>query len=652
MFFTQEMAEIELIVPKGDVVTVGRILAEEGIFHQIDASHITSEQDADTDDHWRGESTAYARLERRILAVMQALHVEGGQPPSTPQAALADDDALRPLIKQLEDQTNDLVDEQSKRKGELEQLERQVHQLESVADLAIDVGALHNMRYIFALLGILPVNRLERLRTSLERIPFVLLTLRRDDHRAVVLLFGARKNADILERAARSAYLNPLNLPESYEGKPPEIIEKLQTEMERVRGQIAEGEAAMADLCDTRAADLRSWLWRVRVSRILTDAIANFGRLQYTYIVVGWAPAARLKSLTQRLGQVSGELFIETDTPRRYEAEPGVPVALRNPGLLHGFQQLVTNYGLPRYAEIDPTVLVTLTFPLLFGAMFGDVGHGLVLALLGWLLLLRRVEFLRGLANLGPLITACGLTAAVFGFLYGSLFGLEDILPAVWLRPLSSIMQILMTAIGLGIVLLSLGFVINMINALTARDWSRLLFEHNGVAGLLLYWSLIGLAATIFLSSLPIPAWVFGVLAAVAGTVVMLSGLLTRLVEGQRPLIEGGIGTFGVQAFFELFETLLSLLSNSLSFVRVGAFAVAHGGLSAVVFILAELISPTRGIGYWIAVALGNLFIVGFEGLIVGIQSLRLEYYEFFSKFFTGGGRRYTPLTLLPETDK
>jgi V/A-type H+-transporting ATPase subunit I len=652
MFYPQEMTEIELVVPKRDVVTVSGILAEEGVFHQIDASHITSAQDSNADDHWQGESAAYATLERRILALMQALHLDVGQPPPTPQAALVETDTLRPSIKQLEDQTNNLVDEQAKEQAELDQLERQVHQLESIADLDIDVGALHNMRYIFALLGILPVNRLERLRTSLERIPFVLLTLRKDNHQAVVLLVGARKNSAILERAARSAYLNPLNLPESYQGTPPKIIEALQTEMERIQGGIAEREAVIVDLRDTHGPDLQSWLWRIRVSRMLATAIASFGKLQYTYIVVGWAPAARLKGLTQRLNQVSGELFIETDTPKRYKAEQSVPVALEHPAILRGFQQLVSNYALPRYAEIDPTILITLTFPLLFGAMFGDVGHGLVLTLLGWLLLLRRVKFLRGLANLGPLVIVCGLVATMFGFLYGSLFGLEDVLPALWLRPLSNIMQILTTTIGLGIGLLSLGFVINMINAWTARDWSRLVFEHNGVAGLALYWSLIGLVARFFLGPLPISPWVFGILAAVAGAVVMLSGLLRGLVEGQHPLVEGGVGTFAVQAFFELFETLLSFLSNSLSYVRVGAFAVAHGGLSAVVFILAELISPTRGIGYWVAVALGNLFIVGFEGLIVGIQSLRLEYYEFFSKFFTGGGRRYTPLTLLPRTER
>jgi len=109
------------------------------------------------------------------------------------------------------------------------------------------------------------------------------------------------------------------------------------------------------------------------------------------------------------------------------------------------------------------------------------------------------------------------------------------------------------------------------------------------------------------------------------------------------------MGIYLMRAIFELFETFISLFSNTLSYVRMGAFAVAHGALSLVVFIIAEAVSPGQGLGYWIILALGNVFVIGFEGMIVGIQTLRLEYYEFFSKFFSGGGIRYRPLTLISE---
>jgi len=245
-------------------------------------------------------------------------------------------------------------------------------------------------------------------------------------------------------------------------------------------------------------------------------------------------------------------------------------------------------------------------------------------------------------------VIACGLSATLFGFLYGSIFGEEELLPALWIRPMENIMQILIVAVGAGVVLLSLGLLLNMLNAWLARDWGRLIFDKNGITGLVLYWSLIGLAIGFLTDMLPIQPMAFAIPAIAACLVLMLSELFKHLITGHRPLIEGGPGTYIVQAFFELFETLIGFLSNSLSYVRVGAFAVAHGGLSAVIFILAEMASPARGIGYWIVLAIGNLFIVGFEGLIVGIQTMRLEYYEFFCKFFTGGGKPYRPLNLNP----
>ncbi len=653
MFYPQKMTEIEIIVPEQHVLAVTRVLAEQGVFHQEDArGYLRLEAGLKSADYWREESSAYASLERRILAIMQGLEVDEGEPPPADQVSMVEIEAVRPAVERLEQETRGLIEELTNEQKKLEQLQRYIHQLEPIADMDVEISALRNLRYIFAMLGIMPVDNLERLHTSLARIPFVLLTLRKDGRQAVVLLLGTKRNSDILERAARSAYLNPLSLPEAYRGTPAQILETIHADIERIQQHITERKGVMTELHDARTQQLRTLLWRVRASRMLTDAIERFGRLRYSYLIVGWVPTVHLENLTKRLHQVSDKILIETNTPKRRSERQDVPVALDNPGILRAFQQLVMTYGRPRYEEIDPTFLIALTFPLLFGAMFGDVGHSLILVLMGGLLVSRKIRALRGMADLGTIIVICGLVATVFGFLYGSVFGMENVLPALWLRPLDDIMQILMTTIGMGVVLLSVGFILGIINACIARDWGRLLFEHNGIAGAVLYWSLVGLVAEVFLNKMLIPPLVLIVLATIAGVIVMFSEALSRWIGGQRPVVEGSIGTYIIQATFEMVDTLISILSNTLSYVRVGAFAVAHGGLSAVVFILAEMAGSTRGIGYWIVVIVGNLFIVGFEGLIVGIQSLRLEYYEFFSKFFTGGGMRYTPLTLLPRTSR
>jgi V/A-type H+-transporting ATPase subunit I len=240
-----------------------------------------------------------------------------------------------------------------------------------------------------------------------------------------------------------------------------------------------------------------------------------------------------------------------------------VPVALRNPGLLGAFQTLVTTYSRPRYEEVDPTVLMTITFPLLFGAMFGDVGHGLLLVLLGWLLAAKRIRALKSMSSLGSIILGCGAVAMVFGFLYGSLFGSEEYFRglfgfgALWIEPLKQINQILGVAIGAGVIILSLGYLLNIFNAWRARDWGRLIFDHHGLAGLLFYWSLLGLGASALLPAFPVPASVFVGLVILAALAIMFSEALKHLVTGERPLIEDGLFTYLVQAAVELFENLI-----------------------------------------------------------------------------------------------
>jgi V/A-type H+-transporting ATPase subunit I len=270
----------------------------------------------------------------------------------------------------------------------------------------------------------------------------------------------------------------------------------------------------------------------------------------------------------------------------------------------------------------------------MYGMMFGDVGHGILLALAGVWLARRQGS----LSWLGRIIVAVGVSGTLFGLLYGSLFGREDILPHLWLNPFDNIMAILLVSLGAGVILLCVGFFLSLATSWRSRDWGMLLFGETGLAGLVLYVSLTGGGVALLQGiAPPMPWWLLIVLASAA--MIWFREPLSRIVEREPPFLEGG-GVQIVQSFFELFETLISYFTNSLSFVRLGAFAIAHAGLSQVVLILSE---GTSGLLRWLIIVLGALVIVGFEGLIVGIQTLRLEYYEFFGRFFQGGGVPFEP---------
>jgi V/A-type H+-transporting ATPase subunit I len=443
----------------------------------------------------------------------------------------------------------------------------------------------------------------------------------------------------------------------------------LRSEIESSKQQVSGLETDLAKLGGSLKNDLQKLLWDVHISRIMADAIVRFGQLRHTYVVVGWVPTAALGDLTSKMKLASREVLIETVTASRSGHHTNVPVALSENKWLKPFQMLVGTYGHPSYGELDPTLLMAFTFPLLYGAMFGDLGQGLVMLVLG--ILMHNKIILKGMQSLGLLIAYCGAMAAFFGYLYGSIFGFEGHLveeylhfhlEPIWIAPMENILSVLSVAIDAGIVILIFGFLLSMFNNIRGRDWAHLLFGHAGIMAFLFYLCFLAvvfggffgstaLAPKIALAlySLPLP---YVTLMILFGVFVTFGGFFRNMVEGHT-LIEGkGIGGFAmfiVQSVMDLVETLISMLSNTLSFIRVGAFAVAHGGLSLAIFSLA---GEKPDFGFWITIAIGNLFIIGFEGLIVGIQTMRLHYYEILGKFFHGGGMQFEPLKLSPSQEE
>lgn len=638
------MSRVELAVPERDVVPVTEALAESGVFHVIATDHLCPDDVACEANEWQAWAADYTALEQRILGVMAALGVEPGPAPAETPHLIAPEVAEMD-VGHLEQEAQAPIHELEEERQRLAQLERYVTQLEPLTDLGVDLGAIRSLRYTFAMLGTIPSANVERLESSLEHVPSVLVTLHSGEHLATVALFGMQRDGDILARAARSAYLNPLAPPETYRGTPTEALASLQASIERARQHVADYQSGIDHLRHARIAHLRHLLWRVRASRTLAETISSYGRLRYTYLVSGWVPAALVSSLKERIDRVSGRVLVEVSEPNRNE--DAIPVSLDNPPIIRAFQGLVTNYGQPRYGELDPTPVLALTFPIVFGIMFGDVGHGLLLLLAGILLGRRWVPRLRGMAELGPVLGLSGLASMIFGFLYGSIFGFEQVLRPLWQRPIENIVGILLVTVGIGTVMLSLGMAYGTINAALERRWGHALFGHSGVAGIAFYWSVIGLVYSFVAPSMPVGRLALLSALAISAIAIALGDPLTNLVEARRPFFEDSIGTALIMGFFELFEMVIGLLSNTLSYVRMGAFAIAHGALMMVVFIVAQRLGPNRGVIYWTVAALGNVAVIGFEGLIVGIQTLRLEYYELFSKFFSGSGTVHRPLTLV-----
>ncbi|MCL2285015.1 MAG: hypothetical protein FWC32_01465 [Firmicutes bacterium] len=330
--------------------------------------------------------------------------------------------------------------------------------------------------------------------------------------------------------------------------------------------------------------------------------------------------------------EIDGDNLTILTFPPEDERLPTPPTLLKNPPFFKQFEFLTGLYGLPSHGEIDPTPVLAVTYTMLFGLMFGDVGHGAVLAVMGmWV---RH----KWKSPLGGIMAAAGVSAALFGFLYGSIFGFEDMLTAFWRRPAQDIGGTLVFAAILGVGLITISMVLNMYNSFKQQDIGGLLFGANGAAGLVFYGALLYMAARIFIFGLPIT----GMVAATALFPLVFVAFklpLERLMDGQSIIPPGGTGQFLFNTIIQLFETLLTYLTNTISFVRVGAFAISHAGMMHVVLQLSQTAAGTRN---WIILIMGNVLVLVIEGLLVGIQVLRLNFYEMFSRFYTGGGERFT----------
>ena len=388
-------------------------------------------------------------------------------------------------------------------------------------------------------------------------------------------------------------------------------------------------------------------------------ALISGGRFSFS----GYCPSRITKQLASELGKVDGVQVVIVPVSRK-DPPADVPVKLHNNVLFRPFEMFVKMYGLPSYGSFDPTPYVAVTYCLMFGIMFGDVGQGLVVSLLG--LLLSKLTK-NGLA---PIMTRIGLFSAAFGVLYGSVFGIETLITPffhrenVWrflgyTKQPESIFQaattLLIAALMIGVVLIVLSMLFNTILNFRRRKLGEALFSVNGVAGLVFYISVVAAAVGTLMFGVDMfsPAYVICLLV-LPLLVIFFKHPLSNLISGVKPDEKTTVGNFIIENFIELFEAVLSFLSNTMSYLRIGGFVLSHAGMMLVVAQLAGTNVPGAEISVSTVIVfiIGNLVVMGIEGLLVGIQVLRLEFYEIFNRFYDGSGQSFRPIEISFGTDK
>ncbi len=493
--------------------------------------------------------------------------------------------------------------------------------------LNIDLTLLHkDSRVLDIRVGTLPRANMQRFGEALSLAGYVAIDFFTSPEQVQLIIAGPIGRASEVERVLQAAGWRTTDIPAEFRGHPAKVREELTQQMAQLEQQQNELHSSIASTRDElydRLLAAEHDLARAAPYAELATLMRGRGHLA---MVSGWIPEDRLPRLRDMLEQCFGNRFVLHARDPRPDERLLVPSLISHHRWLRPFASLVLNYGVPRYEEIDPTVLFAISFVLMFGMMFGDVGQGAVLALAG-------VVLRRRLGHYAVLAISLGISSMFFGLLYGSVFGYEHVLPALWMSPLSDPTRMLGVALGWGIGFILLATVLTIRNRIADGRLREALLCSPGAAGLLLYLGMLS------------AGWRYAAtgqtgIAPLLAIGVALAAIFTYSWQHNRGAV---LGERLLIVLMEGFESVMAYISNTLSFLRLAAFSLNHVALSIAIFTVANMLQSA---GYWITVVLGNLIILVLEGGIVAIQTLRLEYYEGFSRFFGGDGRAFRPLTL------
>ena len=483
-----------------------------------------------------------------------------------------------------------------------------------------------------------PEQHMVKLKANYENIPSIMETVYSEKGFVIFIAFTPILLKTEAERIFKSANCEEIMVPSHYMGIPKKVVVLVQEEIDVLQRCIEEVQKKLKDFLKENYKTIMNLQNSYELEKKSGEIKSSAAYTKEFFYLSGWIPKSYMESLNKLLKSFDDRIVVITKEPKEVNNKSITPPTLLiNNKLVKPFESMVRMYGIPSYGEIDPTAFLAITYTLMFGAMFGDVGQGLVLLLGGFLL---RVTM--GRVNLGGVFERLGVSSIVFGFLYGSVFGAEHVIDALLIRPMEDINHVLIYAIVLGCVLLLSSFILGITNSIRKRNLERGLFGKEGVAGLMFYIGALILVLSIVYKTpvLPITIWIiyftFFLL------MILLKEPLANIITGKKTLFENGAKDYFIESSFEVVETLLSMFSNTLSFIRVGAFALNHVGLFVAFSAMASM--TENGVASVFILILGNVVIICLEGLIVFIQGLRLEYYELFSKYYEGDGADFTPV--------
>lgn len=525
----------------------------------------------------------------------------------------------------------------------IKELNRKIDQISHFTGQNLNLQEIFACKFIKVRFGRIPKESFVKLQ-SYQDNPYVLFfPCTGDSTHYWGVYFAPREQAADIDRIFGGLYFERIWI-DSFEGTPEEHVASLRAELKLEQVKFNDVNKKLESFWGANKEQCMRFYTKINELDTYFSMKKYVYKYKKSFILIGWIPEeAEDKFKTDLEILHSVEYSIE---PAETELKHSPPVKLKNFKLFKPFEFFIDMYGLPSYNEMDPTAFVAITYTILYGIMFADLGQGIVLSFIGYFM-----WKLKGMM-LGKALIPCGISGAIFGTIFGSVFGFEEALNPMYKslfglheKPIevsNSTNELIIAALGIGIVCVIVAMIMCIYSSIKKKDYGKCLFDPSGVTGLVFYISLLvgvgGKMLNLF-DVLSVP-YILGLI--VFPVVLMfLREPLIKIVNKEENWKPSSWGEFILQNVFELIEIMLSYFTNTVSFLRVGAFIIAHAGMMQAVFTIAGMFS---GLGYVITVVVGNAIVIALEALLTGIQVMRLEFYEMFSRFFDGQGRPFVPI--------
>jgi len=663
---TTEMRLLEFMVLKQDIKAVIEYLGKKGTF-QFQTKANREKKGALEDAEEETVSSTDILFYEKLSNIANSLNIELPDFDITKSTYPSEKDqeeagTLIAAYDELQERINEAV-------SEAKRVNDAYKEAMAFSNLQVSYSELDNLSFLSLRIGKIPASEFDNLKDSLGDNAAVVPL---GDDKSLILVATSKKRRFALDTELKEVGFVPIDIPSDFKGVPENVLLGLKKQKAEAEKLIEELETERKNYTETHKDKLLYLLGNFSIGLQIYEVEKTLSSTEMVYRITGWLAKAECETYMKDLDNITQSRiaireYNPLEVPSVISGKEQVPVQLTHGKFVKSYERMIFSYGSPMYGTIDPTPFVAVFFTILFGFMFGDLGQGLVFVLAG-ILMAKNVIKVGGWNKFAPIFIAIGVTSSLMGLLTGEVFSNETLLepfsywitglfgtphaPILKMMPSSdpssikTMFGVFGAAVAVGFVINSIGLIINFINNLLLKKYDEAFFGKDGLSGALFFWYVVALLIRVIVFKHTVAVYDI-VIVAVTLFVTAFEEPFKNLVMHRKPVLENGFGTFVISGLVGLIEVISGYLSNTVSFIRVGAFALSHAVLDFLILTLMEMVGGVGGIAVLIV---GNVIIIVLEGMIVAIQAIRLQYYEFFSKFFHETGREFKPFKFVLNT--